>query len=200
MTFNRRRHYYYAAKLARMPCKAMLLVQRSSSLLLGPEDGWPAERAFYEAIYAQQSKNIAFYHIVSLDGIRTHIRRKQNAFPNALFALGRLQISDTVAFCNAGGSWLIKKLPAPSAFLDIKVDRQARTFLIQHADGGVEGVLIEDIGSLQASFWIQGVGMQKFFHECVKFYRQQCDPLTRTDVDKIKRAIRNSYVKSCDHL
>ena len=180
---GRRDHYFIAEKLAKRPCKAMFLMQRSSSLLLGPEKGWSAEQKFYDALIARVGEAVEFYHVVSLEGLSRHLERQVSIFPDTEAALGLLAHSkvrgkDFVALVNPSGEWFFKRIEEENADPDLKPDRQARTFMIQEHDGSVEGVVVLDLGGIQVSFHMRGPSMNDFYAECMRFYKDRCVPLT----------------------
>jgi hypothetical protein len=179
---GRRDHYYVAERLARRPCDAMFLMQRSSSLLLGPELGWVAEKKFYDVIRRRIAEGVKFYHVVSVEGIRSHLGRRESSFPQKKEALARLtrvvhKGREVVAVQNKGGLWHIKQIPENSLDEDLKSDRQARTFLIHGTDGSTEGVVVVDVGGMQISFRMRGPEMNAFYQTCLRFYRDKCIPV-----------------------
>ena len=186
---GRREHYFLARDLASKPCKRMILLQRSSSLVLGPEQGWGAEETFYHAIMNQIDAGVEFFHIVSLEGIKRHLQRKQSFFPETKAALARLSHVkandvDAVAIKSSAGSWYFHKLPEPGIDPDFKPDRQARTFLVELANGETEGVIVMDLGGMQSCFRLRGPKMAEFFNACYRFY-EECEVLTWDDLGRI---------------
>jgi hypothetical protein len=194
---GKRDHYYVAQKLASKPCNAMFLMQRSSSLLLGPEKGWEAERAFYDVLREKVAGHVEFYHIVSLEGIQRHLDRPVSVFPDTEQALSHLMRmechgKEVVAVKNLQGVWPLKRVPEDSADSDLKPDRQARTFMIRGPNGSAEGVVVLDLGGIQVSFHMLGPSMNEFFQTCLKFYREECPVLTWDEVERVVRGAARS--------
>jgi hypothetical protein len=160
----------------------MFLMQRSSSLLLGPELGWVAEKKFYDVISRRITEGVKFYHVVSVEGIRSHLGRPNSSFPQKQEALARLARvayngRQVAAVKNKSGVWHIKQIPENSLDEDVKSDRQARTFLIHEPDGSTEGVVVVDVGGMQISFRMRGPEMNAFYRTCLQFYREKCTPI-----------------------
>lgn len=180
-----RDHYYLAESLARISCKRIFLMQRSSTLILGPELGWEAERIFYEALLEQIAKGAEFHHIVSMEGIDRHLSRPQSKFPNTKRALERLANSKGVVGIEGPGSfWGFKKIPEGGEIPDLKPDRQARTFLIEREEGNTEGVIVLDLGGMQSHFHIAGPKVTEYIDACRRFY-DQCHYVTWDDLKQV---------------
>lgn len=183
---GRREHYYLAEKLANIECSSMFLMQRSSSIILGPEDGWDAESAFYEALIGQLDKGTTLYHIVNIEGIKRHLERQHSIFLNTSKALSRLSCisvygKNLVTIDGPKSQRFLKKIPEIKSDPDLKPDRQARTFIIKKTDGEAEGVLVLDLGGMQSSFHIRGPIMTEFFDACKRYY-DECDLLEWEDL------------------
>lgn len=184
---GRRDHYYMAENLAQRPCKSIFLMQRSSTLILGPEQGWPAEEAFYNALLEKIKEGTRLFHIVSLEGIARHLSRKTSAFPNAQATLAKLHRTDHGVGIKVGRTAIFfKRIADEFSDLDLKPDRQARTFLAEYDDGEVEGVLVVDLGGRQSSFRFRGPVVQQFLKSCLEFY-DQSPMLLWSDLEKIPK-------------
>jgi len=184
---GRRDHYYLADQLANIKCSRIFLMQRSSSLILGPELGWDAEKIFYHSLMNQIDKGAVLFHIISLEGIEWHLERLQSTFTQTKEALDRLvDVNGNVGIKSPGpgGILLLKRLPETGQDADLKPDRQARTFIIDTEDGQTEGVLVVDIGGKQSCFQIKGPGMREFFDSCKRFY-DECPLLKWSDLRRI---------------
>lgn len=62
--------------------KTIYLIQRSSSLVLGAEQGWDAESVFLSSLQKAINTCEGFYHIITLEGIENHLKRSGSTFPN----------------------------------------------------------------------------------------------------------------------
>lgn len=176
---GRRDHYWKLADMLKRDCRSIFLMQRSSTLLLGPEYGWDGEGEFYRELWERISAGVPFQHIVNLDGLVRHLARTTSVFPQTGAAYKRLQMVPAGARRMVGcgpDKLLLKKIPVNSRDPDLKFDRQARTLIVERSDGEVEGMLIVDVGPTQVSFHIRGPKMSEFLRSCRAFYRQ-CVPL-----------------------
>ena len=164
----------------------MILMQRSSSLILGPEQGWGAEETFYQTILDPVSEGVEFVHIVSLGGIERHLRRPQSTFPALSVALSRLTNADgLVAIRGKSRLMYIKTFSEDDQQRDIKPDRQARVFLVQHHNGVSEGNFVFDIGSVQCSFQLRGSKVELFMRQAIRFYQDQCEYLKWSELERL---------------
>jgi len=184
---GRRDHYYLAENLAQRPCKSIFLMQRSSTLILGPEQGWPAEEAFYNALIAKIKQGTKLFHIVSLEGISRHLSRDTSAFPSAQNALDKLYRSDHGVGIKAGKNIsYFKRVADEFTDVDLKPDRQARAFLVEFDDGEAEGILVVDLGGRQSSFRFRGPIVRTFLKSCLEFY-DQSPMLQWSDLEKLPK-------------
>lgn len=183
---GRRDHYYLAEAIAKKPCSTIFLMQRSSTFILGPEQGWNAEEAFYNSIVQKINEGTRLYHMVSMEGILRHLSRPQSIFPNTQNALSKLYHSPRggVGFKVGNEITLFKRIPDEPSDPDLKPDRQARTFLVQYKDGEVEGVLVVDLGGRQSCFHFRGPLVRNFLRSCLEFY-DQAPTLLWSDLEKI---------------
>ena len=80
----------------------MALVQRSSTLLLGPEAGWEAEEAFFESA-SPLAAGAEWFHIASTSGIANHLGvRLTSSFPHTDRALRQLRLDGDKVHLPAG--------------------------------------------------------------------------------------------------
>jgi len=168
---GRRDHYYAAKELADRDCKRMFLMQRSSTLILGPELGWTAEAAFYDALLGSIDRGSEFYHVVSLEGIARHLLRRQSVFPRIEVALEQLVCDEqgSVHVRAPDRTWPLKVVTEGDD-VDMKPDRQARVFVVELTDGTAEGVLVLDLGGSQSCFQLRGPDMKTYLQCCIEFY------------------------------
>lgn len=181
---GRRDHYRMArAMIGRRPTRA-LLMQRSSTLILGPEAEWGDEAGFYEAIWTAVDEGMTLYHIVSKEGIRRHLDRPQSKFPQAQEAQQRLHdLGGNVALPgNTGNGSLmqVKVIPEEASDVDLKPDRQARVLVAEFPEA-YEAILVMDLGGKQVSLRLIGPDADGLFHSCMDFY-SGCWPLAWQEV------------------
>jgi len=173
---GRRDHYYLAQHLAKKQSTRMFLMQRSSSLILGPEQGWGAEEVFYKTLITHIEKGTEFLHVASLDGISRHLDRPGSTFPNIKSSLDFLaNDKGLVAVKSQKILYQIKKV-TEEKIPDMKPDRQARILVVDLKDGTTEGVVVFDLGATQCCLHLRGPEMRNFMNDCVDFYFS-CDPL-----------------------
>jgi len=184
---NRKGHYPLAEELVNNSCKKIFLMQRSSSIILGPEQGWGGEKVFYEALLKQIKGGTEFLHVVSIEGIINHIKRDSSVFPRAKEAISNLsQEGDCIGIAGPSSNFFIKKIPEEAGDPDLKADRQARALIVELSDGSVEGLLVADLGARQGWFHMKGPKIANFLKRCYDFY-YECDHLTSQDLIEIKR-------------
>ena len=66
---SREDYYYVALRMLEQDATRIFLMQRSSSIVLGPEDGWPGEAHFYDCLLARIRDGVEFLHVVNLEGV-----------------------------------------------------------------------------------------------------------------------------------
>ena len=177
---GREDHYRVAQRLMDRPVKSIFLMQRSSTLVLGPEQGWQWERRFHELLLAKLGDGTNLYHLVSLEGISRHLQRRTSHFPEVKSVASRLAHLDErdreiVAISGKNGPIRFKKLP-PESEESLKPDRQARTLITEFEDGEVEGLIVADLGESQSAFLFSGPEMQRWMEDCISYF-QRCEYL-----------------------
>ena len=158
--------------------KSIFLMQRSSSLVLGAESGWRAEKDFLKSL--KKSINICynFYHIVNIEGIENHLKRESSIFPEfGKFSNNFININGYVAVKKnneeCGGAF-VKKLPLDESNPLFKLDRQVRLLAVEKLDNSVEGVFVWNIGKDESCMRVAGVEMEKYLLQLKKYY-EECD-------------------------
>ena len=182
---GRREHYQIAQHLAASKCSRMFLMQRSSSLILGPEQDWCEESSFYEAVLKAVESGTELFHITSLEGIARHLNRPQSHFPSIKSAWSKLNDSkDCVEIVGKNIPYLVRRVPDEQDDEDLKPDRQTRTLIVEYDSGIVEGVLVNDLGGAQVSFHLRGPLMREFLEVCLRFY-SNCPVLTWSELREV---------------
>lgn len=158
--------------------KSIFLMQRSSSLVLGAESGWRAEKDFLTTL--KKSIHICddFYHIITLEGIENHLKRETSAFPDfGKFSNNFININGYVAARKnneESGGVFIKKLPPDESSPLFKLDRQVRLLVVEKLDSSVEGVFVWNIGKDESCMRVAGGEMEKYLIQLKKYY-DECD-------------------------
>lgn len=188
-------HYLLANQMINRKCKRIFLMQRSSSLVLGAEQSWDQEKEFIDILMAAIGSCDKFYHIISTEGIRAHIKRKASYFPEFKDYKNRLSKKNGNVLIKCNGinknkDFLLKNLPDDDSDEFFKLDRQARIISIEYEDNQVETVIVQNLGSDQTCFHIRGNLMKDFFKKCVDYYLS-CDPVKWKQIEQLY----NEYVE-----
>jgi len=169
-------HYSAAKKLFNKPCKNIFLMQRSSSLVLNAERGWGEEDEFLQIIKNAINKCGFFYHIITLEGIEAHLQRKNSVFPNFKLFSNNLENSDGNAVIKVTGEktkkFYLKKLPIDSHDSLFKLDRQSRVLITEDIENNVKAVIVQNLGTDQTCFVIQGTQAKEYLKLCIDYYNQ----------------------------
>jgi len=169
--------------------KSIFLMQRSSSIILGAESGWRAESDFLSTLLSAISNSDNFYHLITLEGIESHLKRKNSYFPNFNKHLNNLINRD--GFCaikkenEPYGSTIIKKLPTDNSNSLFKLDRQVRVIAVENTDNSVEAVFVWNIGTEESCMRIKGPKMNEYFKKLVAYFHE-CENVLWTDIEKIR--------------
>jgi hypothetical protein len=178
LSVGSRDHYAHAVQLLEASPQRVVLMQRSSTFVLGPEDGWDMEAHFFEKAWSSIAAGASWFHIASTDGIARHLLRATSNFPNLCAARERLDLDgDTVSLPAPGNATAKRSLPiknidrlAPRP--DLKVDRQARILAVDYG-GDHRALVVENIGDLQVTLQLGDPAAGELFdlvlrlwHEC----------------------------------
>jgi hypothetical protein len=183
---GRREHYYRAQEILTADARRIFLMQRSSSLVLGPEVDWEAEKTFHHALLERISAGADFYHIVSLEGIRRHLNRPYSIFPDVEETVGALTAGrkGEVGIRGKDRVWYFKRIPETEETADIKPDRQARALLVEYRDGTTTAVIVFDLGGQQFYFHLRGKKIGDLMRDCIDFYAR-CPYLRSSEIQQI---------------
>jgi len=185
---SRKGHFELAVKLMREGCKKLFIMQRSSSLILGAEEGWGGEEEFVSTLKKSINNGVEFMHIISIDGILNHLQSSKSFFPNLNTSLEELKIiGNKVAVSGGKRNWYLKKIPSENTDPLLKPDRQARILVAEYENGSYECLLVTDLGGEQGWFSMKGPKVKKFMDACYDFY-STCQYVTKEDLLKIKNA------------
>lgn len=182
-------HYLLANQMINRKCKKIFLMQRSSSLVLGAEQSWDQEKEFINILMSAINSCDKFYHIISTEGIRAHIRRKASYFPEFKDFKKRLLKKDGNVLIKCDGAnkdkeFLLKNLPNDDSDEFFKLDRQARIMSIEYEDNQVETVIVQNLGSDQTCFHIRGDLMKDYLNKCIDYYAS-CRPVKWREIERL---------------
>ncbi len=152
-------HYEKTLDLLQGELKTIFLLQRSSTLILGPAFDSSNEFILATRIYSVvRETDVAFYHLVSLEGIAERLRNTHDAYPKLDVALKQLihvdrpEGEDHVGIAGSGGKhWVFKHLDHRG-----DVENQVRFFIVEYADGMCEGVIVFRLGDADFSLRMKG--------------------------------------------
>ncbi len=168
-------HYSLAKKMFAHRCRRIFLMQRSSSLVLNAEQGWGEEAEFIAKMRKAINTCDFCYHIISLDGIEGHFRRKNSIFPsfkdytdNLVNEGGKVALQKKES--KNKNIFYIRKLPKDNENTLFKLDRQSRVLATEDIYGNVRAVLVQNLGIDQTSFMIEGPKARDYLDVCVDFY------------------------------
>ncbi len=182
-------HYLLANKMINRKCKRIFLMQRSSSLVLGAEQSWDQEKEFINILMSAVNSCDSFYHVISTEGIRAHIRRKASYFPEFKDFKKRLLKKDGNVIIKCDGAnknkeFMLKNLPEDDSDEFFKLDRQARIMSIEYEDNQVETVIVQNLGSDQTCFHIRGELMKDYLNKCIDYYAS-CMPVKWKQIERL---------------
>jgi hypothetical protein len=173
IAYGMKDHYDTAAKIVEYASDEIFLMQRSSTLLLGPEEGWNEERKFYNALFNKLQNGVEIRHIVSLEGLIDHLRRPGSKFPGIKEAMNSLPIENGVVVLKGpAGSFPVKVVPTRFKDEYTKLDRQARTLVIKLKDGSYKAGIVIDLGVTQCHFIMSGPYIREFYRACRDLYNE----------------------------
>lgn len=184
-------HYNLATNLFVKPVKNVFLMQRSSSLVLNAEQGWGQEKSFLENISKVIDQCSFFYHIIALDGIEAHIKRKNSVFPHFKdFSKNLENVNGNVAIKKNNNKndkiFYLRKLPKDTQNTLFKLDRQARVLIVEYLDGHTSAVIVQNLGTDQTCFLLEGQKAKEYFDVCVDFYNS-CELVEWSEITKLYR-------------
>ncbi|MEL6893705.1 MAG: hypothetical protein AAFP84_19090 [Actinomycetota bacterium] len=166
-----RDHYRVATEIIDRGPSRVVLMQRSSTLVLGPEQGWDDEAAFYDAAWRSIGLGTEWFHVASAEGIARHLARAGSVFARRGEALRRLTVGpgDELRLGSGSTGRPVKQLPPDRSMLDYKLDRQAR-MVSADFDGSFEAIVVVDVGDHQCSIHQCGPLAEKLFTLCLDFW------------------------------
>lgn len=151
-------HYEKTLGLLKNGLKTIFLLQRSSTLVLGPAFDSSNEFILATRLYSVvRETDVALFHLVSLEGIGEKLRGAGDKHPKLAVALGNLvrvpsPEGDLVGVAGSGGrSWVLKHLDHGG-----DVENQVRFFIVEREDGLCEGVVVFRFGGEDFSLLMKG--------------------------------------------
>jgi hypothetical protein len=194
---SRKEHYAMAKDMFNKETKSIFLMQRSSSIILGAEQGWSEEGIFLQVIMNEIKKCDDFYHIISLEGIEAHLKRKDSTFPKFKdFSNNLLNIDGNVALQTndgSGKSFFLHRLPeiGEEGFDEFfKLDRQARVLITIYKDDTAKAVIVQNLGPKQTCFLMEGHEIKNYFDICKEYYLS-CKLVTWNEIESLYEKYKN---------
>jgi len=196
---SKKDHYLMAKEMFKKECKDIFLMQRSSSIILGAEQGWTEEGSFLQVIMNEIKKCDKFYHIISLEGIEVHFKRKDSVFPNfKSFTKNLVNVDGNVALQKNIGSgknenFLLRRLPenGEDGFDEFfKLDRQARVLIVVYRDDTAKAVIVQNLGPQQTCFLMEGNEIKNYFDICKNYYLS-CKLVTWNEIHTLYKKYEN---------
>lgn len=168
-------HYEKTLDLLQGELKTIFLLQRSSTLVLGPAFDSSNEFILATRIYSVvRETDVAFYHLVSLEGIAERLRNAHDAYPKLdvalrnLIRLGRSGGEDLVGIAGYGGKrWVFKHLDQRG-----DVENQVRFFIVEYVDGMCEGVVVFRMGDTDFSLRMKGPAVARLLRSGRELYER----------------------------
>jgi hypothetical protein len=174
---SRSQQYQQGADVLSTACGPIFLMQRSSSLILGWEEGADEEKRFYDNLMLR-IKETEFYPVVSLEGIKTHLDQHPKRFKHKEDAFGHLRKDDDdniyVQSEEATRPHALKRF-------DSSDYKQGRILLVGRRERQApyaDAIIVFDVGTRQFSLHLRGPDLKECLEDCRDFYDKQCHPLT----------------------
>jgi len=188
-----RDHYKIGTAMLANGCTRICLLQASSSLILGPEEGNMYELPFSDALHARLRDGAELIHITTLQGLREHVTSVNRSYPSTKSAMELLN-RDTVNVTVVSGKnrWPIRIADEASGKPSGAAIKLAPAFLVQYATERTEGLFIANVGISHTCFHMAGEKMDAFFKQCEDFYHN-CRILSWLEVDNLFREINASH-------
>ncbi len=187
-----RDHYRVGAEVLEKPCRTVVLLQHSSSILLGPEGGCPNENHFFDLLHKQIQNGTEFYHVTSLLNTRNHYESPKRSYPNIENAINYLDRStDQVRLATRKESWPIRVIPGENLSEQNVVDMPAPILFVEPETGSTEGIFIAHVGNNRSCFHMHGSLMNSFYKQCIEYYFS-CHVLNWQAFDQFLRDISNT--------
>ena len=193
---GKRDHYSAAKKLLNGPMQKIFLMQRSSSMVLNAEQGWGEEDEFLQIIKREVNRCEYFYHLITLEGIELHLRRKDSVFPNFKHFSDNLDnYGGNVVIKHSNGcndrKFFLRKLPKDNHNPDFKLDRQSRVLITEDMENNTRAVVVQNLGTDQTCFVIQGPQAKEYLKLCINYY-YECDLVKWCEIENIYNAYKDS--------
>lgn len=181
-----RDHYKVAAAMLTRACTRICLVQLSSSLILGPEEG-SYEEPFLKELNARLADGAELIHVTTLQGLRTHMASTIRSYPSMDSTIRQLNRDTINVSVMAGKSrWPIRIADEGGGISAGAFIKLAPALLVQYAAERTEGLFIANVGITPTCFHMAGERMDTFFKQCENFYHS-CRILSWTELDNLHK-------------
>lgn len=158
-----REHYKIANSILAMnDIEEIILVQKSSSLILGYEAGDSEEKKFIENIFNYIASGKKFYHITDIDKIKEKISSGRT------FVNNKKEEIKNLFFNNQVQSIRLPKMDVPQPILLIKYSKKNKP---------MEGVILSHTGISEACLHVRGKMIKKYWDTYLECYHNRCSEL-----------------------
>lgn len=185
-----RDHYKIGSTMLAKGCIKICLLQVSSSLILGAEEGSSYEIPFLDALHARLREGVELLHVTTLQGIHEHITSSTRAYPYIKDVIKELNHdTDNVTVVSENNRWSIRVVEEIDKKPGDSVIKLAPAFLVQYATEPTEGLFIANVGGSRTCFHMAGAKMDSFFKQCEDFYHN-CRILRWPEIDSLLSSIK----------
>jgi len=167
------RGYYEAAvEMLQHECCSIALLQYSSTLILGAEEGSEDEARFYELLLRQARDSADLHHITSLSILQQHLTSRTRSYPDVLHALNELdRDSKNVRIQSKRPSRPIRVISESHASPGIPLELSTgQAFAVESKPGCIQALTVANIGSSTSCVRIAGPQMKGLLRKCESFY------------------------------
>ncbi len=167
-----RDHYKIGSSMLAKVCTKICLLQVSSSLILGPEEGSSYnESPFLDALHARLQDGAELLHVTTIQGIHEHITSRNRVYPYIQDALKELNHdTENVTIMVGKNRWSIRVVEDASGNSGGSMIKLAPAVLVKYATEPTEGLFIANVGESRTCFHMAGSKMDAFFKQCEDYY------------------------------
>lgn len=175
-----RDHYAFANEMLDHECRKIVLIQRSSTLLLGPEQGNILEERSYNLLKEKIRDGVEFYHVMSIKGIEEQLSSEKRVYSQIKEALSEIKlVKGTLQLQGELEAWPIKVAGGAVSFTKL-----FPSFFVEYMNGETEALFLTRIGISRQCFHMAGPEMSNFLNFSRDYY-SQCNILLWNDLKGI---------------
>lgn len=180
-----RAQYKMGFKMVKESCTDILLIQKSSTFILGPRSECPEEFRIYKMLKNYIVKGINFYHIVDLESINNDLHSSYRSYQHIEEATKYLKFVGDEVFVGDDRACMlpIKKIK----------ENDKGTFspvvIVHYKDELPEGIFLSNIGGISYCFHLKGPIVDEFFEHSLNYY-DSCPKLQKSDLSFIRERLK----------